>query len=68
VALTFTLAKETGWTENFILWELPMSRALQYYHAALWSNGAWTVPPREAPRAELEQLFQAFDNLSESDD
>jgi len=45
-----------------------MSRALQYYHAALWSNGAWTVQPREAPRAELEQLFQAFDNLTTDDD
>jgi len=45
-----------------------MSRALQYYHAALWSNGAWTVPPREAPRVELEQLFRSFDNYGKEDD
>jgi hypothetical protein len=45
-----------------------MSRALQYYHAALWTNGAWTVPPRDAPQAELEQLFQAFDNLTTDND
>jgi hypothetical protein len=60
--LTFTLAKETGWSEQFILWELPMSRALQYYHAALWTNGAWTIAPRESAAAELERLFSAFDN------
>ena len=27
-----------------MLWELPLSRALQYYHAALRYAGEWTVP------------------------
>ena len=45
-----------------------MSRALQYSHAALWTNGAWTVPPREAPQTDLEQLFRAFDNWADNDD
>lgn len=38
------LAEKTGWTEDFLLWELPLSRALQYYHCALRASGAWTVP------------------------
>lgn len=38
-----------------------MSRALQYYHAALWSNGQWTVEPRESAVSELERLFLSFD-------
>lgn len=38
------LAEKTGWTEHFLLWELPLSRALQYYHCALRASGAWTVP------------------------
>jgi hypothetical protein len=43
------LAKETGWSEAFILWDLPLSRALGYYHAALRERGLWTVK-RQAPR------------------
>lgn len=39
------LARETGWKERFIVWELPLSRALGYYHAALRAEGAWTVAP-----------------------
>jgi hypothetical protein len=38
-----------------------MSRALQYYHAALWTNGQWTIEPKEAPEIELERLFASFD-------
>lgn len=30
--------------EAWVLWELPLSRALQYYHAALRYAGEWTVP------------------------
>jgi hypothetical protein len=62
------LAKETGWSEQFLLWELPMSRALQYYHAALWSNGQWTIEPRESVASELEKLF-SFDiaNLNDAE-
>ena len=41
--MVFSLAKETGWPESFILWELPLVRVLEYQHAILWGNGAWTV-------------------------
>jgi hypothetical protein len=30
-----TLASKTGWDENYILWELPLSRGFQYQHA-IW--------------------------------
>ena len=52
----FTLARETGWPEAFILWELPLPRALQYYHCALRASLAWTVPPSEPMIDELKRL------------
>lgn len=52
----FTLAKETGWTEDTIL-DLPMARSLKYYHAALWSAGAWTVKEIPLPSEQLARLF-----------
>lgn len=30
-----TLASKTGWSEHFILWELPLSRGFQYQHT-IW--------------------------------
>lgn len=41
--MVYTLARDTGWPENFILWELPMARALQYYHCALQNANLWTL-------------------------
>ncbi len=52
----FTLARETGWPEAFILWELPLPRALQYYHCALRASLAWTVTPSEPMIDELKRL------------
>ena len=55
-AFVFGLAKETGWSEHFILWELPYARALQYFHALLWANGQWTVPVVE--QKDLQKEFE----------
>ena len=52
----FTLARETGWPEAFILWELPLPRALQYYHCALRASLAWTVTPSEPVLDQLKRL------------
>ena len=30
--------------EDWVLWHLPLCRALAYQHCALRSNGEWTVP------------------------
>lgn len=45
--MLFTLARETHWPESFLLWELPLSRALQYHHCALRATLAWTVAPTD---------------------
>jgi len=52
----FTLARETGWPEAFILWELPLPRALQYYHCALRASLAWTVAPSEPAMDQFHRL------------
>lgn len=39
----FSIAMNTGWSEQSILWELPIGRMLQYYHCALRKNRAITV-------------------------
>ena len=41
----YTIAKDTGWSEDFIIWRLPMARALQYYHCALQAANLWTLEP-----------------------
>lgn len=52
--MVYTLARDTGWSEHFILWKLPMARALQYYHCALQSANLWTLEPTsEQTLAEL---------------
>jgi hypothetical protein len=51
-----TLARETGWSETFILDEIPMSRALRYWHAAIWINGAKTTKNREPEAKKLAQI------------
>jgi hypothetical protein len=50
------LAKETGWSEEFIFVSLPLSRALQYRHAILRRSGLWTLKPSEAPETQLSKL------------
>lgn len=59
--LILTLADKTGWTEDAIL-DLPMTRALAYYHAALWAAGAWTVRPGPAPTEQLFRLMAFCEN------
>jgi hypothetical protein len=55
----FGLAKETGWSEEYILWELPFVRALEYYHAALISAGKWTIKYKSESekKADLDNLL-----------
>lgn len=60
----FALAKETGWPEYFILWELPLSRLLQYQHCSLRANDVWTVATG-APPSEVSDEFDRAVNLTE---
>ena len=52
----FALARETGWTRNFILWELSLTEVLQYNHCALRALGCWTVEPMPDAQAQIERL------------
>ena len=70
----FTIAKDTGWSEDFIIWKLPMARALQYYHCSLQAANLWTLePPTEetmqalAPDALIGFIDRMIDE-TESDD
>ena len=52
--MVFTIAKDTGWGEDYILYRLPMARAMQYYHCALQGANLWTLEPAtEESIAEL---------------
>lgn len=47
----------------------PLVRLLKLYHAALWANGAWTVPPVKAGAGvSIESLFTAAQKVKEADD
>jgi hypothetical protein len=44
-----------------------MTRALAYYHAALWAAGAWTVRQGPAPTEQLERLLAFAEVPDEAD-
>jgi len=61
------LAKETGWSEHFILWELPLHRLHQYYHAALRACDVWTVIPLPLCKEAENTVMEAIDRVWETD-
>ena len=70
----FTIAKDTGWSEDFIIWRLPMARALQYYHCSLQAANLWTLePPTEesiqtlAPDVLIELIDRMIDETEDDD-
>ncbi|MBU3665283.1 MAG: hypothetical protein FGM15_05320 [Chthoniobacterales bacterium] len=62
------LAKATGWSESFILWELPLARLIAYEHANLRANDVWTVRRAEIDTAVLKPLRAFFDSAPQDDD
>jgi hypothetical protein len=63
--MVFAVAKETGWSERFIAWELPMIRALEYHHASLWIAGAWTVRHERSAVEDLAMIAAYVDDDDE---
>lgn len=64
----FVLAEKTGWTEEYLM-RAPLVRLLKLYHAALWANGAWTVPPVKAGEGRnIDALFTDLQRVRENDD
>jgi hypothetical protein len=52
----FALARETGWSRDFILWGLSLDEALQYHHCALRGANCWTVPPMPNAADQIMRL------------
>lgn len=50
------------------MWELPLPRALQYYHCALRASLAWTVPPSEPVMDQLKRLEALAAAVDEEDE
>lgn len=65
--MAFMLARETGWSEQFIVWELPFSRFLQYRHCALRGNDVWTVPLSAAPKLQASAVEEHLAKLEKVD-
>jgi len=61
------LAEKTGWSEHFILWELPLKRLHQYYHVALRSSDLWTVIPMPSATNMAQQALAAVEEIHKSD-
>jgi hypothetical protein len=59
-SFVFTLARETGWAEHFIFWELPLARLLQYQHCALRACDVWTVPVAPTPDLQFDRLLTGW--------
>lgn len=59
-AFVYTLAKGrvTREIEEWVLWELPLSRALAYQHCCLRGNGQWTVPVDNSFSDKVEELVK----------
>lgn len=64
-AFILVLARETGWTQDYIQRKAPLAQLLRIYHAAIWGNGAWTV--RRKP-VDLQALFVGKPHEEEDDE
>jgi hypothetical protein len=63
------LARETGWSEDVLMYEIPFARLLKYYHAAIWANGAWTRKPVEKGKViSVDSLLSAVKQTPLDDD
>lgn len=66
--MVFAVASNTGWAEDFILWMLPLSRALQYWHAWLYSEGVWTVPKQPPAQSEFDAVAAQLAALDDTEE
>lgn len=54
------LAKEFGWSADYILWDLPLVQAYAYMHACLRLN---KVPTRLLDDGDADSLGSKFDHV-----
>jgi hypothetical protein len=50
------LAEKTGWTIDYILWEIPLSVLCQANHVWMWMNGAKVVRRNYANSKEKHEI------------
>jgi len=66
------LAKEYGWSEKAIIWEIPLARSLQYYHCALQAANLWTLEPdgssEKITESEIKNLLSFVVDAEDDDD
>lgn len=55
---TAGLANHMGFNEEYIWWELPVARGLQYQHVITMANGAKTVAATESGEMEFKKLME----------
>ena len=59
-ASAFLLAKNTGWTMDYIVWELPLALLHQGQHVFLWADGAKLRRPGRvtgSDRRDMERIL-----------
>lgn len=54
------LARNTAWSEHYILWELPLARALQYQHAEWCRQAVPCYLPGDGGREAARERFEAL--------
>jgi hypothetical protein len=62
------LAAATGWSEHFIIWELPLERLVAYEHTNLRTKDVWTVCHAPVTTQKLAPLTGFFDATPSEDD
>lgn len=65
-----TLAKNTSWSRDFILWSLAYCEGLQLQHSYWRDDDIWTVPiiPEIAPVVAVEQMLDTWRKEMEDDE
>jgi hypothetical protein len=56
----FVLAKETGWSVQHILWEVPLSLVYQAEHVFMYINGTKLRRPFEATGGNIRDMEKAL--------
>ncbi|MBV9463193.1 MAG: hypothetical protein JO317_03095 [Verrucomicrobiae bacterium] len=54
------MGKFTGWSEDYILHELPLARGNQYVHATYLMEGGQTSMTPEQAQAVSDALFEKY--------
>jgi len=55
--MVITLARDTGWSEDYILSTLSYAKVLLYWHAIAYASGTWTVAPSAPIASQIDTLL-----------